>query len=336
MADYHPPNVAHEDWLPHEARGALQPWHGPVSRASFDDVDAWREGISGAFVPLAPEAIGPGPFHGAFQTITRGGISLARIEGSPQRVRRGAREIAITRGDVAYFNIQLSAVGQVRGGGEVRTTSRGSGAIVLAENLFELEFAQPFSQLCVGMPIDWMRDRLELPLGVVVTRNVDLLSGAGLVVKAALGALMEAADSSEAIQCGDLFASALDSALRPRQSPVGALDRSLMHAVGRLIAQRMSDESLTPSSAAAALGCSVRTLHAACQREGRSFGRMLRDARLDSAEKALRSSPVSTGRIGQIAFACGFSDLSHFSRAFRARFGAAPRDYHAPVVRERR
>ena len=30
------------------------------------------------------------------------------------------------------------------------------------------------------------------------------------------------------------------------------------------------------------------------------------------------------GRIGDIAFACGFNDLSYFNRCFRRRFGLTP------------
>jgi AraC family transcriptional activator of tynA and feaB len=121
-------------------------------------------------VPLIPQALGEGVFHGAFHQIQRGAIGLARIEGSPQSVRRGPREIAATQGDVAYLNIQLSGVGRVRSGGSVRKTNPGSGAIVLAEHLFELEFGDPFSQLCVAMPIAWLRDRVELPLGIAASR----------------------------------------------------------------------------------------------------------------------------------------------------------------------
>lgn len=285
------------DWLPPEGRGGPPGPHGAIERASYADVDAWRAGISQAFVPLSPEATGAAPFHGAFQKITRGAIGLARIEGSAQRVRRGARDIAETRGDFAYFNIQLSGSGEVRSGGGVRKTEPGSGAIVLADHLFELKFDQPFSQLCVAMPIAWLQARCGLSLGVAVTRNVDLLSGTGRVVKAALSALMEATDASEVAQCSDLFASAFDMALRPHQMPAPAIDGAFMPSLMRLLSQRIGDDSLTPTSAAAALGCSVRTLHAACQRTGRSFGRMLLDVRLDAAEEALRSTPALSRRV---------------------------------------
>ena len=327
MAEDQKPKARRADWLPHEHRGRPRALYDAIRESAYDNVEDWRMGISDTFVPLMPAAIGAGPFHGALQSMQRGPLGISRIEGSSQIVRRGAREIATTRGDFAYFNIQLSGFGQVRGGGGVRRTNPGQAAIVLAENPFELEFDTPFSQLCVTMPVDWLRERLELPLALLVTRNVDLVSGPGRVVGAALRALIDAADAAEAAQCADLFALALDHTLRPHQAHVPPAERSLMAALGRLLRHRLADETLCPVSAAAALGCSVRTLHAACQREGRSFGRMVLDARLDAAERALRATPMTAGRVGPIAFACGFSDRAHFSRVFRARFGTSPRAY---------
>jgi AraC-like DNA-binding protein len=39
------------------------------------------------------------------------------------------------------------------------------------------------------------------------------------------------------------------------------------------------------------------------------------------------TDPAMLGRpVGEIAFAAGFNDLSHFSRAYRVRYGCTPRD----------
>jgi class 3 adenylate cyclase len=50
----------------------------------------------------------------------------------------------------------------------------------------------------------------------------------------------------------------------------------------------------------------------------------------DLTDPAMRGRPV-----GEIAFAAGFNDLSHFSRAYRARYGCAPRDARLAAVAAR-
>jgi len=70
--------------------------------------------------------------------------------------------------------------------------------------------------------------------------------------------------------------------------------------------------------AAAQLKCSVRTIYNTCAAHGTSFGALVIETRLVSAQyQLIRGSE----RISQIAYAVGFSSLSHFSRLFRARFG---------------
>jgi AraC-like DNA-binding protein len=48
--------------------------------------------------------------------------------------------------------------------------------------------------------------------------------------------------------------------------------------------------------------------------------------RLDRCRDDLKKPCASAQRVADIAFRWGFSDLSHFSRAFKARFGMSPRD----------
>lgn len=57
------------------------------------------------------------------------------------------------------------------------------------------------------------------------------------------------------------------------------------------------------------------------------------ERRLDGAARDLRD-PARCGRdIGRIAFDWGFSDLSHFTRRFKQRFGMRPRDWRAETAR---
>lgn len=54
---------------------------------------------------------------------------------------------------------------------------------------------------------------------------------------------------------------------------------------------------------------------------GLSFSAQYKAIRLAHARRLLRQSPL---RIGEIATACGFSSIAHFSRSYRASFGCAP------------
>jgi transcriptional regulator GlxA family with amidase domain len=54
---------------------------------------------------------------------------------------------------------------------------------------------------------------------------------------------------------------------------------------------------------------------------GKTPGEFYRGLRLDRARNLLSTTDMT---LIEIATACGFSDVSHFSKSFRARFGAAP------------
>lgn len=54
---------------------------------------------------------------------------------------------------------------------------------------------------------------------------------------------------------------------------------------------------------------------------GQPPGRWLRQQRLERARALLLSTPM---QVSEVAFQCGFENLSHFSRAFKEHFGHAP------------
>jgi AraC-like DNA-binding protein len=86
---------------------------------------------------------------------------------------------------------------------------------------------------------------------------------------------------------------------------------------------------LSPPMAASHLKVSVRTVHLRFQRMGTTFGTWVLAERLETCRRALGNAMLARQSISEIAFDCGFREVSHFSKAFKKRYGVPPRDYRA-------
>ncbi|WYX30049.1 helix-turn-helix domain-containing protein [Achromobacter denitrificans] len=93
--------------------------------------------------------------------------------------------------------------------------------------------------------------------------------------------------------------------------------------VKRHIDTAIADPALSPASAAAACRISVRTLHRLFARHAQlSFEAYVVQARLALAHELLSAGRTRT--VSEAAFACGFNNLSHFTRRFSERYGDLP------------
>ena len=95
--------------------------------------------------------------------------------------------------------------------------------------------------------------------------------------------------------------------------------------------ERYDDVDLDPASVARDMGVSKRHLHGVFAQGGSTFGAVLLDIRLTRAAEMLQNPQFKAYGIGDIAWACGFADPSHFARRFRQRYGSNPVRYRAPV-----
>ena len=100
-----------------------------------------------------------------------------------------------------------------------------------------------------------------------------------------------------------------------------------LEAIRAFCRQHLHDSELSPRRVADGLGISVRTLHWRFKQVGETFGRWVREHRLDGCAVASRDPNQRTFNISEIAYAWGFNDLSHFNKAFRARFSMTPREW---------
>ena len=113
----------------------------------------------------------------------------------------------------------------------------------------------------------------------------------------------------------------IDKATADRYAVSG--DRHLERAAE--IMRRRTDPKYDVAALATEVGISARQLRTIFKRHtGKTPSRFWREMRLYEARWRLVNSAESTT---QIAYATGFSDASHFSRAFKAAFGDTPRAY---------
>jgi len=89
------------------------------------------------------------------------------------------------------------------------------------------------------------------------------------------------------------------------------------------IASHFHEPGLTGSILARKLGISQRYLQRLLQETQNSFTEHVNEWRLNRAF-ALLTAANSAARVSDIAFEAGFSDLAHFHRLFRVRFGDTP------------
>lgn len=115
--------------------------------------------------------------------------------------------------------------------------------------------------------------------------------------------------------------------------PDGATMRSIASVRATLILQaiskNVSNPDLNVDAIGRLLGMSGRTVQQSLKDASTTFSDELRRARMTRAESLLSDRRFDHLSIVQIAYICGFADVSTFYRAFRSRGGLAPSEIRA-------
>lgn len=169
----------------------------------------------------------------------------------------------------------------------------------------------------------------DIDIGAVAATPLDGSSESGRLLRALIQSLLrhevetpaiaEATTAYVATLIRDLVARGPAAAARPR-----ALNLSRLTRARALIAERYSDPNLSIETAAAQIGVSTRHLQMLFATEGDTFSKVLMAARLDAAYLMLRSVGPEQPSIAEVAFECGFRDLSTFYRRFGSCYGRPP------------
>ena len=294
----------------------------------------WQRAVCEGLVGAETERPLAGPFMAQMAASRHADYGFAAWTASGHSVVRSPR---MTRGqDGAPFFVSLQLSGESRYGDDpcgagALAVRQGEIAILNTGRPFRVVFPGEVSRVVAIVPRPLMRARVPW-CEDIGTMKLDGEAPAAEPLRAHLAAAgrnMAALDARTAGAFLDNLVNLIALMLAPAEAPAGALRRARGDALAAHVARNIANPALSPRHAADALGLSLRLVHRLFAERGTSFGRFLLDARLEACRRSLGDAAQAGRAISDIAFACGFNELSHFSRAFKARFGRSPRQYRA-------
>jgi len=279
----------------------------PSSRFAF-----WSEVVCRTFTMLDCRVADRTGFRARLCSRSIAGISVARVEATPSGVVRTAGLIRSSHDDSHIVMLQISGSTRVEQGERSRTMFPGAFDVVQADRPYVLDFPRDFSQYVIKLP------RGVQPLGSAISPT------AARFVRSLARDLLDPDIEPDRV-CDGVTARALQELLcgRPAEPALPHRDPDLYGMAVAMIRDKMLEPLLSRDRVAGELGVSVRTLARAFAMHGTSFDRSLWNSRLEAAYEALLSRRGGAN-ITEIALRHGFSDSSHFSRRFKARFGVKP------------
>lgn len=297
----------------------------------------YREAICQAFMNLTPEPMAAAGFPASVENIRLGDAAINRVSFPAHVVRRSAADIAASDRSCFYLNLKLAGRCRIQQDGREISLSPGQVGIFDSDRQFALLHDRG-PQLRVAsfwVPAEVLRERLPASFDVTAARVSDDPFVGRLIAETARtlsdGALrMTEEEGARLFQVLiELVAVSLSRCSRPAMAEAESLADVTTLALKRAIHRKLREPGLAVAEIADAIGISERYVHKLLARSGVSFTDYVIARRLDGAAGDLKNPAMADRAIGAIAFDWGFSDLSHFTRRFKQRFGCRPRDWRA-------
>ncbi len=302
------------------------------------EVGAWSAVLSSGYFPIDVTPAAPGGFNGSIDIWSFDQFRLAKSQSTPARYKRPPSAAIMPQGDVSLtFCVGLEI--RIHGFSHDRSYQPGHFFLYPSDNRFNWDQLTEGEMWTLYLPRSLLSQRIG-DLQCLYGRPFDLMTNAGrilldmlrLVSSHVQGGSTETLRGLRALLI-DLIALAIEEDER-RRAPMGASRHGQMAHLRRIeqhIEDNLADADLSPSTIADACGISTRYLHEIFSAKGTTVSRWILEKRLEGARKSL-NAPGRAGNISQVAQAWGFSDHSHFTRQFRAKFGFAPREARSALV----
>jgi AraC family transcriptional activator of tynA and feaB len=291
----------------------------------------WKDLIIGAMLDANVTQRSGDDFNATVSTRRLRDTAFTSFHSPPYEVDRRSKDISRDNGDAYLLSLQLEGNAEIRQGDHAMVLNPGDLSMVDSGRPFSVRFSRDVRRMIAILPrrtvhryapMRWNMN--ALPIGETAP-CVDLLRE--YILRLADPAF--SVDDAVAEVLGENLCALLGVVVSHHFSDLADIHSQgdlQLEALLAYIRRNCSNPGLSPSTAAAHLRVSVRTLHKLMERTERSFGEWLLDERLHRCVGILQDPNQVRRKISDIAWACGFNDLSHFNNMFKSRLDTTPSD----------
>ena len=295
-----------------------------------DRLEYWHDEASKAYVAHEFSSEVGRSFHGEIHAGALGPLELAVFSCDPCRVERTTHCLRQPDDDGVIIGMQIA--------GSMGVRQDGREFVARPDDVYLIDPRRPFTLDVRGdarsMAVKAPRGELTARLGDTAALTARPISGRKPVAALAkgfmamLGARVDtikgAAAAKVAQQALDLVALAFEEDTNGKTPRLSSPRTTTALRLKSTIEAQLHDPELKPPVAAAAVGISVRYANALLSQEGTSLERYIMTRRLEHCRQALTDPGQMFRTVTDIAYSYGFSDVSHFTRRFKLRFGCSP------------
>lgn len=296
-----------------------------------DSFDHWHDVTCRQFSTTQCNKVAEEHFRAQVTIRQFGELVLSRIWSATyydEAIRVTRRPVDIRNDHRDCFMLWLMLTGTAGLNQEGRYASLKSGDMVIQDQSipFELEFGRHSHAAMVVIPRPMLASRL-CSSAKIAARKIPGVSPIAPFVGAHIKQLFSLDETIGDPVDRQLGASTLDIVSTVLETEFGQLSpdyrlKDRLDKVKGYMLAHMYDCDLNVDAIAQITSTTRRTLYRLFAQESTTPVQWLWEQRLLESYRLLSEGQVE--RITEVAMACGFKDLSHFSRAFRAKFGRSP------------
>jgi len=293
---------------------------------------AWQGAICDVYVNVDVKSEQRSDYRGFIREARFGAVTMTDILLSEQKITRRQRHIAKLDKDCYYVQFIQRGKMNVLQAGRTLVSNAGVGAIFSATESYDLECIGEIRSFYLELPQREFADRFpqeRIPVAATIGagRGLGRIAAEFCSMLASEGSTL---DAEVRARLGDELMDVVALALDSGQGDEPAADHAVQHArlrsVKAWIEDHLTDPDLSLEKIAQNNGISLRHLHYLFHLTDMSAAEWVWDRRLQRSYDVLTRSELNSLSVTEVAYRLGFNSSSHFSTAFRRKFGIRPSD----------